>query len=134
MKTITLKRITDNKKIVQGVLVYDNLAFAVTLELPDLNNKNSISCIPHGKYECFRRYSPSRKYEVFELKDVPGRTHVQIHMGNLRRHSKGCIIVGEQFDYLEGKPAVLSSKKGFDELMSMLRGEDKFILNIEWKL
>lgn len=63
-----------------------------TLELPWRFNYTNISCIPAGKYEV----------ELLELsvgvrirlKDVPGRTLINIEIGNVTGRLKGCIAVG----------------------------------------
>ncbi len=38
--------------------------------------------------------SPSKGYVVFLLKDVPGRSDVEIHAGNSIADTKGCILTG----------------------------------------
>jgi hypothetical protein len=62
--------------------------------------------------------------------NVPGRSEILIHKGNLSSDSKGCIIVGEEFGTLNGRVAVLSSGKAFDEFMSRLKGVVQFKLAI----
>ena len=64
-----------------------------TVELPWKNNKPYISCIPSGVYKAFRRAS-ERNGNVIELNDVPGRTFIQIHIGNTADDLSGCIAVG----------------------------------------
>jgi hypothetical protein len=44
--------------------------------------------------------------------------------------SRGCIILGEQFEPISGKNGVLSSGKAFDEFMSRLKGVEQFKLVI----
>jgi len=41
-----------------------------TLELPDLDNQQDISCIPDGEYKYFYRASQINR-RVLELEDVP---------------------------------------------------------------
>lgn len=94
-----------------GVLI-DKVGLPVlcTLENPWLDNEVGISCIPTGEYSCKKVNSP--KYgEVFEVKDVENRTHILIHAGNTEKHTRGCILVGEKFGFLDSVPAVLNSKK-----------------------
>lgn len=69
-----------------------------TLELPWLQNKSNVSCIPKGEYEVVKYQSPS-KGEVLLLKNVPGRSYVEIHSGNYYFDTEGCIIVGKSIKY-----------------------------------
>jgi hypothetical protein len=94
-----------------GVLLDGNgLPVLCTLENPWLDNQTGISCIPTGEYLCQKVNSPKYK-DVFEVKDVEGRTHILLHAGNTEKHTRGCILVGEKFGYLGSVPAVLNSKK-----------------------
>jgi hypothetical protein len=99
---------------------------AETLELPWRDNQRGVSCIPEGTYECKLAWSPSRKYNVYWLQDVPGRQDVQIHVGNFPKDIRGCILVGTT----RGKNCVNSSKKAFAKFMERMGGKD-FTLTIE---
>jgi hypothetical protein len=62
-----------------------------TIELPWKNNAARMSCIPEGKYELRKRYSP-RFGNHFILMDVPNRSFILIHPGNVALLDlKGCI-------------------------------------------
>ena len=130
MKSITLKRISTNSEGTYGVLLSDTYPFAVTLELPWKDNLRNVSCIPAGMYLCQRIRSP-RFGETFDI-PVAGRSHILFHTGNWDTDTEGCILVGEQFEYLNGKMAVAVSHKGFDEFMSILDGKQEFHLTIVW--
>jgi len=131
MKKLILKRIAENEDGTFGVLIDGNTPFALTLERNWLDNKPNESCIPAGKYVCKRIISP-RFGETFEVTNVPGRSHILFHTGNLEDHSKGCILIGEEFGYLNGKVAVLSSRKGFKEFMDRLNGLSSFEIEIKY--
>ena len=131
MKTLFLKRVSTFGHGTFGVLLDGVVPFAVTLEREWLDNRNNESCIPPGSYYCKRVNSP-RFGNTFEVTNVPGRTHILFHKGNLDEHSRGCILVGEQFESLNGEPAVLRSGKGYGEFMDRLSGEDGFNLHIMW--
>jgi len=128
---LKIKRIFMGDKATFGVLLdtYD-VPFALTGERAWLGNASGVSCIPAGNYTCSRIQSPHFG-NVFEVSNVPNREHILFHKGNIPEHdSHGCILVGEQFGYLSGKPAVLASGKGFSEFMHMLSSVDSFALSI----
>ena len=114
-----------------GVFIDELIPFALTLELPWKNNEPFVSCIPSGIYTCNRIKSP-KFGNTFQIMDVPGRYDILLHRGNIKRNTEGCVIVGEQFEYLYNKVAVLASRKGFKEFMSKLKGENAFSLLIAW--
>ena len=103
-----------------------------TLERPWLNNEPNRSCIPEGTYRCdFMECSSSGKYRrVWHVQDVVGRTEILFHAGNLIEDSLGCILVGLSHGYLSGREAVLSSRKGLDEMRKHI-GENSFTLIVE---
>lgn len=51
--------------------------------------------IPPGYYRVHPYDSPRFKRKVLLLEDVPGRSGIEIHMGNFETHTKGCILVGK---------------------------------------
>lgn len=129
MRTLILKRISYIKDGTFGVLVSDE-PFALTCEREWLDNKPEVSCIPTGEYICKRVNSP-RFGNTFEVTGVAGRTNILLHSGNTEDDSKGCILVGEEFGAVNGKTAVLSSKRGFAEFLERVRDVEEFKLIIE---
>ncbi len=69
-------------------------------------------------------------YEVFELDNVPGRSNIQIHVGNKVADSEGCILLGTEFGEIDGEHGVIGSRDAFAEFMRLLSGEQNFILTI----
>ena len=76
-----------------------------TLELPDLDNTPRKSCIPVGDYPLrkrtagrfYKRYSAKFGHQfVVEICDVPGRSHVLLHIGNWIKDSYGCVLIGQR--------------------------------------
>lgn len=132
MMSLTIKRIALIENGTFGVLIDKRgIPFATTAERPWLNNARSISCIPAGDYICKRVQSP-KFGNTFEITNVPDRTHILFHKGNIpKKDSHGCILIGEQFGLLNGKAAVLSSRAGYTEFMKMLETHDMFTLKIE---
>ena len=88
------------------------------LELPWLNNAPQVSCIPAGDYEAVLDYSPAFKYNLFELKGVPNRAEVKIHIANFARELRGCLAPGRGFAHVDkdGNLDVTSSGDTLREL------------------
>ena len=127
---VDIIRIHSSKVGTFGVLNVEGMPIAVTGEQDWEDNLRNVSCIPVGQYLCKRVNSP-KFGNTFEVLEVPGRSHILFHSGNLPlEDSKGCILVAEQFEPLNDKPAVLSSRKGYGEFMGKLKGINTFVLNI----
>lgn len=120
-----------------GALVLNSVPFCVTLELPDLLNKQNVSCIPAPQtYLCRRKESP-RHGSTFEVTDVPDRSSVLFHAGNYKRDTKGCILLAESWWKVFGDPDQIMIKNSgdtFERFMEELDGVDEFWLNITYGL
>lgn len=131
MKHLTIYRSPSTQNGTFGMMLDEEIPFCLTVERPWLNNEKNRSCIPVGEYICKRVMSPNFG-DTFEVCDVPGRTLIRFHKGNIMDDSHGCVVVGEQFEYLKGKPAVLASGKAFSEFHERLKGINEFKLSIIW--
>ena len=129
MQTLIIKRVATGHNGTFGTIEHRDIPFALTLERQWLNNRSNVSCIPEGNYKCKRVQSP-KFGNTFEVTNVPHRTHILFHKGNLDDDSHGCILLGEQFEPLNGSPGILSSKKAFAEFTKLLASEDQFNLVI----
>ena len=131
MKILTLKRLSYTHAGTFGALLdSDEIPFALTLEREWADNMPNISCIPFGIYECKRVISP-RFGETFEILNVMNRTHILFHKGNVEKDSRGCILIGEKFEKLGNRYAILESRHGFNEFMGKLLNIDLFMLHIK---
>lgn len=136
MREFSLARVTQNDFATYGELHDDTGAtISVTLELPWHNNQHNISCILAGRYVCRRRYSVEHGRVLFWIDDVPGRGCVELHIGCLPSDSKGCILLGTAFGFVEypdGRKGdgVTGSHAAFDRFMNLLEGADEFALTI----
>lgn len=131
MRKLTLIRIAYISDGTFGVLLdYDNTPFCLTLEREWRNNEKNVSCIPRGKYICQRVQSP-KFGNTFEVLNVPKRSHILFHKGNIEDDSHGCIIVGEEYGIYKHKVAILSSGKAFHEFMTLLNPDDWIELEIK---
>lgn len=132
MTRFQLKRVAMLPTNTFGVLLDNGVPFAVTLERPWLNNERGKSCIPAGTYACKRVDSP-KFGNTFEVTGVTGRSAILFHKGNLSNDTHGCILVGEQFEPLNGENAIIASKHGFDEFLRRTEGLAEFTLDVlEW--
>ncbi len=126
----TIIRVEESDQGTIGVLLLDGQAFCCTLEPPDRDNQVNISCIPPGHYTVIQVNSP-RYGDTFEITGVPKRSHVLFHAGNVVKHTKGCVLLGQYFGKLQGNRAVLNSGKTFQEFLVRLSNKGSFELDIK---
>ena len=130
MKRYTLKRIASNTDGTFGVLLDEDIPFCLTVERQWLENRSNVSCVPDGTYIC-KRGQFTKHGNTFEVMNVPGRSAILFHKGNIDDDSHGCIIVGEQYGYLSEDVAVLSSGSAFTEFLDRLKDVNEFELTIK---
>lgn len=98
-----------------------------SLELPYLDNKNGISCIPPGVYDWEKVSATAHiPYPHISIKNVPNRSGICIHIGNFAAGNKidieGCVLVGRSFKDLNGDGIldISESSNAFKALMEAL--------------
>lgn len=123
MKKVELKRIEQTLEATIGVLLVDGEAICWTLEEPWRDNLPDVSCIPTGEYILQLEYSPSKRCELWTIKEVPGRSYVRIHKGNTVDDTQGCPLTGAVPGRIDGRRAVLNSRKAFAEFMSVMEDD-----------
>ena len=129
--TIRLLRIEENfQHGTFGILLIQSKVFCITLEPPDKENLQSKSSIPAQQYMC-ERYSSVKYPDTFRIMNVPGRSYVLFHAGNIDDHTQGCILLGQYFGKLKNNRAILNSGKTFKDFMALMAGVDKFHLTIK---
>lgn len=117
--TLTLKRERYLMDRVEGSLFVDGVFQCFTLEPPRVQEypPEDHPAIPPGTYPVAIRYSQKFKALVPHIDQVPGRTAIEIHAGNIaQRDSLGCILVGEQ----RLGAAILHSRDALQALMSRI--------------
>jgi hypothetical protein len=130
MARFQIKRIAKLADGCFGVLLDAGVPFAVTAELPDLDNHPQTSCIPAARYLC-RRFHSEKHPNTFEITAVPGRSAILFHTGNVpQKDLLGCVGVGEKFEPLNGANAIQESQAGFAELLRRTSGLNEFELEI----
>lgn len=133
MKRAVLTRLEDNGKQTLGELnIYDGLLKVFSckvLECSWKNNQRNISCIPSGRYKVKRRYSPRYKAH-FHVLDVPDRDFILIHVGNFRKNTEGCLLVGRDYADInkDGNLDVTSSRATLEALLNLM--PERFELDI----
>lgn len=130
IESVDLMRVEQSEEGTFGVLRINGRAWCVTLEPPERGNAENISCIPPGRYECRRVRSP-RFGHTFEVADVPGRSHILLHTGNLVADTQGCVLLGRHFGRLQDGRAVLNSGSTFKAFMEEMDGVDVFPFVVE---
>lgn len=108
-----------------GELIIPELNFRCkTLELPWLDNRQNVSCIPGGSYMVKKRNS-NKFGDHFHIQDVPQRSFILIHSGNYKADVKGCILVGREHKDIngDGHDDVTSSKDTMKDLNDLLPEE-----------
>ena len=93
-----------------------------TLELPYIDNKNNVSCIPENNYNVVP-YSSAKFPNTYQVTNVVGRDKILIHKGNTKANTEGCILVGAY-----SKSGLIISSK--DTLAKLKKVADSFKLVI----
>lgn len=129
MKNIYLIRTVTSNMGTEGILVTEGFQ-CLTLELPWLQNKRNVSCIPIGEYLVKIRHS--KKYKtIYWITNVPNRSWVLIHSGNYagdvskgyKSHVAGCVLVGSRRGYLGNQKAILNSRVTLRKFMNFMNNE-----------
>ena len=120
-----LTRIVDNGIQTIGLLEVKSKIEGIlfkckTLELAWRNNEKSKSCIPVGTYNIEKRYS-NKFGNHYIVNNVENRSYILIHRGNYNTDTKGCILVGNNFKYINNDKQLdlTDSKTALDILMKL---------------
>jgi hypothetical protein len=101
----------------------------VTLEDRWFDNEKQISCIPASKYK-IRLHDSPKFGKVYQVCDVPDRSHILIHAGNTKEDTHGCILLGLMYGTLGTETAVISSRAAFANFMTSMIGVEQAELEI----
>lgn len=116
MRTLDTGIETTGKLYVNGDLIFT----CDTLERTYADNQRGISCIPAGRYICTKvPATEAIPYAHISVTNVPNRSGIKIHKGNLYTHSKGCILLGRGWGDInkDGQMDILNSKNTFDQFL-----------------
>lgn len=93
MLQLILQRRTFTSKSTCGDLSIGDRHECYTLELPDKDGLPG-SCIPRGIYPVTIDWSPRFARPLPHINDIPNRSNILIHWGNIPGNTEGCILVG----------------------------------------
>lgn len=93
---VTLTRNQDDGVQTLGELDVDGTKWN-TLELSWKNNQRNISSIPKGTYDVIYTFSPKFMKYTYEIRGVPNRSGIRIHVGNYFNQIQGCILLGNGY-------------------------------------
>ena len=95
------------------------------MELPWIDNKRRISCIPEGQYKAVKHVSP-KFGDCLWIKDVPNRSEILVHKGNYNKDTLGCILLGAKLKDInkDGLKDVTSSENTIRTLLKLIEGQE----------
>lgn len=117
MTFIDIQRIEQSEAGTIGVLSVNKSVVCFTLEPRWRMNERGISCIPPGQYYYHTYYSNKYNKMCVALHDVHGRDYISIHHGNSVKDTKGCVLPGMSIGLVNGRRAVIESKKALDRII-----------------
>ena len=104
------------KEGTNGTLFYKGKFIGFVIELPWLDNKKRISCIPEGVYQLKPRFSEKFKHHLI-LENVERRSLILIHPANdAKKELQGCLAPVSK---LTGIGKGLSSTPLFQKIISL---------------
>ena len=130
--TVQLLRVSSSENGTFGALYVPGIDGPLfTVELPWKANREDVSCIPLGTYQCERTWSPRLKKKLYLIRDVPGRSGIRFHVANWPSELLGCIAPGRKIVHWPKRGwGVSNSTSALGELTAALAGRP-FSLDIQ---
>lgn len=129
MKIVEITRLEESKHGTIGVIRVNKVILGFTLEPPDQFNSRNISSIPAQQYRCVPYHSEVHG-KTHIVTDVPGRSGILFHPGNVVGHTAGCILIGSEVGKLKGDRAILNSGQTFKRFIEAVGVGEEFHLTI----
>lgn len=130
MKKFILKRKYRPNEATLGIVFDENKKeICRSLENPWRDNKPNISCIPEGIYTV--KKDSTGKFKYWKILNVIERENIEIHTGNKQKDTKGCLIFGARWCFMDDELAVSNSKDTLDYLKNRKILPDEFQLEID---
>jgi len=122
MLEATLLRLTEWAGASTSSLMINGVHVCFTLSEAWRANMPKISCIPDGEYIC-EIVNSLHFGRVYEIKNVPGRSHVLFHSGNTVADTEGCELFGSAV-LLDGREMkTVESRKAMSVFMEKTAGQ-----------
>ena len=117
-----------------GEIQYEGQKVCSSIELPWLQNKRRVSCIPEGRYEIRKRFTEKRKHHLV-LVAVSGRDAILIHPANdAKKELLGCIApVTKLTGPGKGNESRLANEKLKVLVLTAFNRKEKVFINIKSK-
>lgn len=117
---LLLSRVDATKGRTIGQLFVDGRFEAFTLEpgLTRLAPMLEHPAIPAGRYAIEIVFSPRFQRQLAHICNVPGRSDILIHSGNVSSDTRGCVVVGSS----RAHDSVLSSRLALAALQPQIAG------------
>lgn len=129
LKQVQLVRLTVEPAGAFGLLVVAGQPFVTCERTYDRSDGAQYTKILEGRWLCKRSWFVRGGYVTFEV-IVPGHDRLLFHRGNTELDSEGCILVGQKFGEVEGKPAVLNSMSAWKLFEALTADMDGFELKV----
>ena len=113
-----------------GRILLQNRLMMYSIELPWKDNRARGSCIPEGRYELAKRWSPKFDRHLL-LMNVPGRKGILIHpANNALQELKGCIA---PVSLITGAGRGIRSRLALETLTQLVYGalDRKWIMTVK---
>jgi hypothetical protein len=134
MKSARLIRSASTPYGVFGQLWLPDGSMLHTLERLWKDNQRDVSCIlpePGGKVSYRVERDQTGRHRYYRILNIPGRSNIELHTGNLMKHSRGCPLLGRGLTMLEGQWAVKGSRLACQRLVEVM-GDEAWDLEISW--
>lgn len=133
VKGIVNRLVHEDKQTLSRLHIYkgvNEIFKCAILELPDRNNKNRISRICSGVYQCVLRWSRTYAWH-YHIKNVEGRSLILIHFGNYYWQTEGCLLAGNDFKDInkDGYRDVTNSRKTMQRLLKVAPKEFELLIH-----
>jgi hypothetical protein len=139
---ITINRYTDYgdyEKETFGVLTFGDFT-CYTVERPWLDNAPFVSCIPNGEYYIHSYDSPRFGSTVIIYGGTVSpysqpefeRSGILIHTANTADELQGCIGLGDSFGEVNGKHAVMNSRRTVNSFLELINTNEIYNLTIAY--
>lgn len=128
MRVIIQRYKEDHNQTTGALIILDANGWPVfispCIERGNRNNQNNVSSVPVGIYPLVLEYSPKFKTDLYELKNVPGRSECKIHASNYWYQLNGCISPGAYLTNLNNDKYMdlAASKRTLNDFMRILDG------------